>query len=96
MIFGNLISTKLHYIGQSKAEVDTSPFTDAIIKAVKSVARDIPTFRVADIKTPDLHFGVSSSFHQHKRRVSNWKEPKPPKPERKSMFEVVYERLKSV
>ncbi|HEY1248087.1 MAG TPA: hypothetical protein VGE97_03785, partial [Nitrososphaera sp.] len=88
------IATKLHYIGQSKAEVDTTPFIPAIIQAVKSVARDIPTFRVADIKTTDMHFGVSSS-HLSTTRFRSWKEPKPPKAERRSMFDVVYEQLKN-
>jgi hypothetical protein len=93
VIYGNLQTTKPHYIGQSKAEVDTSPYIQAIIKAVKSVARDIPTFRVADIPTPDMHVGVSSSYVSLGHRRS-WKEPKPPKPERKSMFDVVYKQLK--
>lgn len=95
VIYGNLISKKLHYIGQSKAEVDTTPFTGAIIKAVKSIARDIPTFRVADIRTPDLHYGVGSSYIS-RQRIRSWKEPKPPKPERVTMFDVVYHQLKEI
>jgi hypothetical protein len=93
VIYGNLISNKFSYIGQSKAEVDTTPFANAIIKAVKSIARDIPTFRVADIRTPEYHVGVSSSYIST-RKVRSWKEPKPPKPERKTMFDLVYEQIK--
>jgi hypothetical protein len=96
VIYGNLVSTKLHYIGQSKAEVDTGPFVKGIIKAVKSIARNVPTFRVADIPTADYHVGSSggTSYSVYGRRGRSWKEPKPPKPERRSMFNVVYEALK--
>ncbi|HKI06873.1 MAG TPA: OmpH family outer membrane protein [Nitrososphaeraceae archaeon] len=96
VIYGNLIPTKVHYIGQSKAEVDTAPFVKGIIKAVKSVTRSIPTFRVADILTPDYHVGSSggTSFSLHRRIGRSWREPKPPTPERRTMFDVVYEALK--
>lgn len=96
VIYGNLVPTKVHYIGQSKAEVDTAPFVNGIIKAVKSVARDIPTFRVADIPTPDYHTGSSggTSLSIGRRIGRSWRDPKPAKPERRGMYDVVYQALK--
>jgi hypothetical protein len=40
-----------------------------------------------------MHFGVSSSYLSFESRRS-WKTPKPPKKERKTMFDVLYEALK--
>ncbi len=61
IILGNLISPKILPKGQSKAEIDTTPFTETIIKAVALIAKDIPTFKAAGIRTPDYH--SSSSYY---------------------------------
>lgn len=89
IIYANLVSTKLNYIGQSKAEVDTAPFARTIIKACKAIARDIPTFRVADIRTPDYHAGSSGSYISYRRAPKLVKERK----ERKYISDVIYEKL---
>jgi hypothetical protein len=89
IIYANLVSTKLNYVGQSKTEVDTTPFANTIIKACKAVARDIPTFRVADIRTRDYHVGSSSSYISYRRPQKLVKEKK----ERKTMFKVIEEKL---
>jgi hypothetical protein len=90
IIYANLVSTKLNYIGQSKTEVDTTPFAKTIIKACRAIARDIQTFRAADIRTPDYHVGSSSSY------LSSYRAPRKlvkEKKERKSMFQVIEEIL---
>ncbi|MDQ3967279.1 MAG: hypothetical protein M3275_02655 [Thermoproteota archaeon] len=90
IIYANLVSTKLHYIGQSKTEVDTTPFAKSIIKACKAIARDMQTFRVADIRTRDYHIGSSSSYISYRRPTKLVREKK----ERKSMFKVIEEKLR--
>ncbi|MDQ3967067.1 MAG: hypothetical protein M3275_01580 [Thermoproteota archaeon] len=90
IIYANLVSTKLNYIGQSKTEVDTTPFAKTIIKASKAIARDIQTFRAADIRTPDYHVGSSGSYLSYRRTPKLVKVKK----QRKSMYDVIYEKLK--
>src|SRR5215208_5159607 len=89
MIYANLVSTKLSYIGQSKTEVDTTPFAKTIIKACKAIAKDIQTFRAADIPTRDYHVGSSASYLSYRRAPKLVKE----KIDRKSMFAVIEEKL---
>jgi hypothetical protein len=92
VIYGNLISGKLNYIGQSKTEVDTTPFANTIIEAVAAIAKDIQTFRAAEIRTPDYHAGSSSSYYSYYNRID--KSSKAPKIERIGMFDIVYEKIR--
>jgi hypothetical protein len=68
LIYGNLISDRIDYSSKSKAEFDTSPFTDTIRQAVASVSRKIKTFK---------DYGIEfASDKRRSYRDETWKEPK--------------------
>jgi hypothetical protein len=47
IIAANLISPRVDYHGQAKADIDTSPFSSAIIAGVLKISEEIQTFRAA-------------------------------------------------
>src|SRR5215211_2625293 len=47
VIFANLITPRVDYHGADKSRIDTTPFTEAIIKACKRIADNIQTFKAA-------------------------------------------------
>jgi 5S rRNA maturation endonuclease (ribonuclease M5) len=83
VIAANLISPKIYYQGKDKARIDTSPFTHTIIKAVKIIADNIETFKDVGIELPSdyRHLNISK------------KEPKIPKEDRKTTYDIVEELL---
>jgi hypothetical protein len=50
IIAANLISQRVDYHGQAKADIDTSPFSSAIIAGVLKISEEIQTFRAAGYK----------------------------------------------
>jgi hypothetical protein len=50
VIFANLVTPRVDYHGADKSRIDTTPFTEAIIKACRRVADNIPTFKAAGYK----------------------------------------------
>lgn len=46
----NLISPKIDYHGHDKSRIDTQPYTNAIIRAIKKIAGDVKTFKAAGFK----------------------------------------------
>jgi hypothetical protein len=47
VIFANLVTPRVDYHGADKSRIDTTPFTDTIIKACRKAANDIQTFKAA-------------------------------------------------
>jgi hypothetical protein len=47
VIAANLISPRVDYHGQAKADIDTSPFSSAIIAGVLKISEEIQTFRAS-------------------------------------------------
>lgn len=45
VIFANLVTPRVDYHGHDKARIDTQYFQTAIIAAIKSLVKDIPTYR---------------------------------------------------
>jgi hypothetical protein len=50
VIFANLVTPRADYHGADKSRIDATPFTEAIIKACRRVADNIPTFKAAGYK----------------------------------------------
>jgi hypothetical protein len=63
-IYANLISGKLHYIGQSKTEVDTGPFAETIIKAVAAIQHRI----IVQVTVATIHFIIEEK-EDHQRNL---------------------------
>jgi hypothetical protein len=53
VIAANLVSPRIDYKGKSKSDIDTKPFSEAIILAVAKVASKIQTFRAAGFRFSD-------------------------------------------
>jgi hypothetical protein len=47
VIFANLVTQRVDYHGKDKSRIDTHPFAETIIKAVRRIAEDIQTFKAA-------------------------------------------------
>ena len=47
IIFANLASPRVDYHGHDKSRIDTTPYTAAIIKACRTIADNIQTFKAA-------------------------------------------------
>ena len=50
VIFANLVTPRVDYHGADKSRIDTTPFTEAIIKACRRVADNIQMFKAAGYK----------------------------------------------
>ena len=55
VIFANLVTPRVDYHGADKSRIDTTPFTEAIIKACRRVADNIQTFKAAGYKFETKH-----------------------------------------
>jgi hypothetical protein len=50
VIFANLVTPRVDYHGADKSRIDTTPFTETIIKACRRVADNVQTFKAAGYK----------------------------------------------
>jgi hypothetical protein len=69
IIAANLISPRVDYHGQAKADIDTSPFSSAIIASVLKISEEIQTFRTAGYRFYSER--ELQQFNKPKKQVKN-------------------------
>ncbi|MGH9978498.1 MAG: hypothetical protein ACRD8Z_22110, partial [Nitrososphaeraceae archaeon] len=66
IMFANLVTQRVDYHGADKSRIDTTPFTEAIIKACRKVADNIQSFKAAGY---EFHTKSSRSFAPIRERT---------------------------